>query len=216
LKHLSRLDNLKTLDLHSTQVRGPGLESIARLALQSLNLDDTPIDDAGLVYLSGAEELGSLSLARTAVTDEGLKQLLRLRKIDHIDLAGTKVTGSGLRYLVHLPELDSVRLAGCPVDCATLTVLKSLNPPHGFGIWLDLNETNIDDAAMAHVGKLRNVQRLFLNHTKITDAGLAHLHGLPKLKAVEAIGTAITEQGIAALKAATPSLQGVETKPEEE
>ncbi len=100
-------------------------------------------------------------------------------------------------------------------------------------VWLKLGETEISDATLAQVAKLKNLQKLHLEQTKITDAGLrqlkslsnleylnlygtgvsdaglAELAGLKNLKTVYIWQTKVTEQGIANLKKAMPKLEVV-------
>lgn len=63
-------------------------------------------------------------------------------------------------------------------------------------VWLKLGETEITDATLAQVAKLKNLQKLHLEQTKITNAGLKQLANLPYLEYLNLYGTAITEAGI--------------------
>jgi hypothetical protein len=98
LKHLATLPRLKQVQIGGTQVRGSGLVTIAA-RLNVLVLRGTPIDDASLVYLRGANNLEALDLEDTAITDAGLEHLLGLPKLGAICLEGTKVTKEGIAKL---------------------------------------------------------------------------------------------------------------------
>ena len=69
--------------------------------LQSLNLGDTRVTDAGLEHLKELTELRSLDFHspspayRTNVGDAGLEYLKRLTKLESLDLTYTKVTDTG-------------------------------------------------------------------------------------------------------------------------
>jgi hypothetical protein len=63
-------------------------------------------------------------------------------------------------------------------------------------VWLKLGDTEITDAALAQIAKLKNLQKLHLEQTKITDAGLKQLVGLPYLEYLNLYGTKITDAGI--------------------
>ncbi|AKD57375.1 c-type cytochrome domain-containing protein [Spirosoma radiotolerans] len=100
-------------------------------------------------------------------------------------------------------------------------------------VWLKLGDTEISDAALASIAKLKNLQKLHLEETKVTDAGLKQLKQLANLEYLNLYGTAITdaglvelaglknlktiylwqtkvtEQGIASLKTALPKLEVV-------
>ena len=47
---------------------------------------------------------------------------------------------------------------------------------------LDLNNTQVDDTGLEHIGELTHFQQLCLNGTKVTDAGLEYLEGLMQLQ----------------------------------
>jgi uncharacterized membrane protein/mono/diheme cytochrome c family protein len=66
-------------------------------------------------------------------------------------------------------------------------------------VWLKLGETNLSDAGLAQVGKLKNLQKLHLEQTKVTDAGLKYLTGLTNLEYLNLYGTSITDIGLAQL-----------------
>lgn len=100
-------------------------------------------------------------------------------------------------------------------------------------VWLKLGDTEISDATLVQVAKLKNLQKLHLERTSVTDAGLKNLTSLAHLEYLNLYGTAITdaglstlasmkslktvylwqtkttEQGIANLKKANPSLEVV-------
>ena len=66
-------------------------------------------------------------------------------------------------------------------------------------VWLKLSNTQISDATLAQVAKLKNLQKLHLEQTSITDAGLKQLNGLSNLEYLNLYGTAITDVGLAEL-----------------
>lgn len=66
-------------------------------------------------------------------------------------------------------------------------------------VWLKLGDTQITDAALAQVAKLRNLQKLHLEQTKVTDAGLKQLRGLAHLEYLNLYGTAVTDAGLTEL-----------------
>ncbi len=56
------------------------------------------------------------------------------------------------------------------------------------------------DAILAHVGRLRRLERLDARTTRVTDAGLAQLRGLSELRSLSCSGTpALTDAGLAHL-----------------
>lgn len=66
-------------------------------------------------------------------------------------------------------------------------------------VWLKLSDTEVTDATLAQVAKLKNLQKLHLAQTKVTDAGLKQLKGLTNLEYLNLYGTAISDAGLAEL-----------------
>ncbi|QKZ12125.1 c-type cytochrome domain-containing protein [Spirosoma sp. KUDC1026] len=66
-------------------------------------------------------------------------------------------------------------------------------------VWLKLGETNLSDAGLAQIGKLKNLQKLHLEQTKVTDAGLKYLTDLTNLEYLNLYGTSITDAGLVQL-----------------
>ena len=68
---------------------------------------------------------------------------------------------------------------------------------------LSLFNSDITDAGLVHVAKLRQLQGLMLSDAKITDAGLKHLAGLRNLENLFLRGSDITGAGLVHLKRST-------------
>ncbi len=63
-------------------------------------------------------------------------------------------------------------------------------------VWLKLGNTQITDAAMPEIAKLKNLNKLHLEYTTIGDAGLNKLKELPYLEYLNLIGTQVTDAGL--------------------
>lgn len=66
-------------------------------------------------------------------------------------------------------------------------------------VWLKLGDTDITDASLVQVAKLKNLQKLHLEQTKVTDTGLSQLKSLTNLEYLNLYGTGITDAGLANL-----------------
>jgi hypothetical protein len=75
------------------------LEHVAGMPnLRELDLNDTPITDAGLAVLASLPKLQTLRIARTKVTPDGVaKHVLASPTIIEIDVGGLNVPGKALR-----------------------------------------------------------------------------------------------------------------------
>ena len=66
--------------------------------------------------------------------------------------------------------------------------------------YLDLHGTQVTDAGLVHLRKLKRLKTLDLSFTKITDAGLVHLKWNMNLNALDLNNTKITDAGLVHLK----------------
>jgi hypothetical protein len=63
-------------------------------------------------------------------------------------------------------------------------------------VGLDFGGGDLKDAALADVGKIASLERLYLNGTQITDAGLKQLAGLTKLTHLDVSQTQVSDAGL--------------------
>lgn len=59
-------------------------------------------------------------------------------------------------------------------------------------VWLDLAKSQVTDAGMKSVGKMRNLEQLHLENTAVGDAGVAELSKLVNLEYLNLYGTGVT------------------------
>jgi hypothetical protein len=77
-------------------------------------------------------------------------------------------------------------------------------PPGAFRVvGLDLGGTGAEDAGLAHVAALPDLEKLDLRETRVGDAGLVHLDGLKKLRGLNLHSTRVGDAGLARLAALT-------------
>lgn len=69
--------------------------------------------------------------------------------------------------------------------------LKLLEPVADRVAWLDLARSQISDAGLEVVGKMKGLERLHLENTKVTDAGIAKLGAMPHLEYLNLYGTQV-------------------------
>jgi hypothetical protein len=72
---------------------------------------------------------------------------------------------------------------------------------------LFLNGASVTDAGLVHLKGLTNLDVIWLNDTQVTDAGLIYLNGLTNLSGLELNGTWVTDAGVNELKRSLPSLR---------
>ncbi len=74
---------------------------------------------------------------------------------------------------------------------------------------LIIDETTVTDAGLVHLEGLTQLQLLNLDGTHVTDAGLVHLRGLRKLDQLSLAGTQVTDAGLVHLDGLT-QLRGLD------
>jgi len=197
LESLSRLKNLKELELDGNPIRGSGLMwldglpelevlslNFCRLAdheltgfprlpaLRVLHLSGNQLGDAGLAIIGVADlpNLASLYISRTDITDAGLKALLPLKNLEDLNLTETRVDGTGLPALRSLP-IRSFRLSRTPLDPGTLGSLADF--PHLRA--LDISGTRLTDDDLPVLDSLSHLVYLNVTRTRVSAEALDRL-----------------------------------------
>ena len=106
----------------------------------------------------------------------------------------------GLREVYR--RISQVRLVGCKVTNTDVAAISELRRP--FSIVLD--DTEVDDGSLSHLGSLESLVILSLSGTRITDAGLSHLQDLPHLEQLNVDRTPVTNSGLLDLAVKLPRL----------
>ena len=168
--------------------------------LSSLELECPEITDAGLATVAKLTALVRLNIMDTRVTDEGLLALVSLPKLEEL-WVGPPIGEKGMAIIAKMPKLSTL-VAVITRDDALVPLKEIRNP-----VTLNLSNSRITDAALAHVVKLPKLQNLMLYRTPITDASLPYLKRLKRLKLLEVGGTDLSEAAIGQLSAALPDTQ---------
>jgi flagellar basal body-associated protein FliL len=120
-------------------------------------------------------------------------------------IAVAVLAGCGKKAAVKKPEPPEVATSNLIADA---TVLKAVsehlikNPGNLTKTDLDtiveltLSYTQISDAGLKELAKLKRMTHLYLNNTEITDTGLKELARLKQLKSIALQGSKITDAGI--------------------
>jgi Leucine-rich repeat (LRR) protein len=182
--------------------------------LESLDLSDTPITDAGLTHLVGLKKLKKLDLMHTN-TFTGLTDLRekigKELKIDH-PLAALAETAKGrpegerraLALLARFPAefhvddkdkqkpVVGIALRDMPVPDVLLAALPDLPALRS----LDLSLSPLKGADLAPLGRLDRLENLSLYSTGVGDAALATIKGLKQLRSLNVAYDPVTDKGL--------------------
>jgi len=215
LKELASLKKIEKLYLSDVAVTDETLRALGESGLlppwvngrgniNQLDMSNTPVTDAALVYLKTLTNLRVLNLNGTKVTVAGLKELAPLTNLAiKLDLPMTDETLRVLRDNGVLPQWLSGRgignnlvLAGTQVTEAGLKELMVLNNL----VILDLSKMQISDAGLVHLKTLTSLRVLNLNGTKVTIAGLKELASLKNLQTLNLDGVPVSDDALRALR----------------
>ncbi|MEM7316064.1 MAG: hypothetical protein AAF497_23260, partial [Planctomycetota bacterium] len=106
--HLSQVEQLNTLQIHSRNPQSPAPTDLAISELVKL------------------QRLESLALSGSDLTGDGLKQLAELPSLRMLDVSGTKLTNDDVQHLLAFPSLVVVNLLNTAVDEQSIETLLKL------------------------------------------------------------------------------------------
>lgn len=180
---------LESLELTSTSVTAlPNVSAWPRL--RRLDLNASPISDAGL---TGLDSLGALEMfggSHTELTGAMLASLGSRPSLRHLELAG-------------LDALDDVAMSSLSTCCTSVTHLDlagSKAGPKAFAALasltqlqvLDATDATIADADAKYLAGLHELRRVQLRGTTVSDKTAKLLQALPKLRSVTLTDTLVT------------------------
>jgi hypothetical protein len=143
------------------------------------------------------------------VTDQGLQRVGEFNHFCHLrfaDFRESALTDAGIKQITHWTNLPGLGLYGCNrITDAGLSQLVEM-PALEEIVFISEGgaNTTLTDAGLAHVGRMRDLNRLFILRLPITDTGLDHLKGLEKLRVLSVYRTQITKRGIERLQRELP------------
>lgn len=171
-----RMELLESLEIAESEISDAGFgKLLAKEGLERLTVSSSLITGEDLFSLEDSVSVTNLTLSGCPVSDRGLEAIARrLPQLKILGLSQTEITDEGLRHLSHLEDLYQITLY----------------------------KTKVTDAGLQHLGTLDRLAYLTLTDTEVSDEGLRHLAGLERLRYVWARSTKVTEQGAAMLREA--------------
>lgn len=178
LKELKALKSLKTLVVFfSEQIGDEGAKHVGQLTtLEKLTLGNTGVTDAGVAELKDLKNLKSLTLSgNIRMTDKSADTIKNFVALEELSLPST-FTETGIRKLTGLKKLKSLYLGGCvELDDSAVKVIADNMPDLEYLELGATSGTNITDAAVADLAKLKKLTKLGLSGSKVTASGVGAL-----------------------------------------
>lgn len=217
---ISRLSNLKSLEVSGTKITGEGLRGIGSMPrLQRLWAAAPGVTDAAMELFGNCPLLRNVSVSSSRVRDIGEAKLGRLM-LNYVDASFTAlsddalvelpvdrlvqlhlwncrgVTDVGLAHLSHARDVEHLTLIGTSITDTGLQHLVNLRR---------LSELNLDATGLVregspHLAKFSQLERLQLENTKVNDDQLAAVSELDRLCELSLISTEITDAGLEHLR----------------
>lgn len=206
LEQLADLENLRSLDIGYTSVRGPGLVHLRKLPkLQALNLEGLNIQNEGLTFLRDYPMLQELSLS-VWPDFETMKELPHLRILritpahDQVQLSEEQLKSQ----LLLLREFKALQTLDIPISDAVLLALRQADALHRHVRAVGKNGTRPMRLEDIETFDLRDASRTDLpfapSLTYVTDQGLSALLDCRGLRTLDLSATLLTDAGLSELK----------------
>ena len=162
--------------------------------LQKIDLSRSRVTNDDLQWISSRFiNLNSLDLGNTRISNAGLAHLLPLINLTSLNLFNTQITNVGLPYLGYLKHLTSLNLSNTPIS-----ELRHLAPLTNL-ISLALIHTQVTDQELNYLTPFRNLASLNLFNTPVTDAVIPYLDRIENLTWINLARTHLTESGVSKL-----------------
>ncbi len=176
------------LDLSDTDVTGSFLATEG-LSIDELNLNGTQVTDAVLAEHLAAGVVNKLSVDRTRVTAMGIASIVPFVQqltFGETEISEDEIVKHAAGYLTHL-GLNATKFSGESFSKWTGDSMLSE---------LDMSDSGISDATIAHIRNLKGLNRLSLARTAVTDDCLELICELD-IGELDISGTEITAAGLA-------------------
>ena len=134
---------------------------------------------------------------------EGAYVSFEMGQVTTIQPFGERILGGDLRKLEKFPYLKMLFLQDMVIDDTALShIARSKNLE-----WLVLSDRHVSDNVMPAISNLQKLQYLFLDGTQITERGVAHLSTMQHLKYVNLKRTQVADDAIKKLRGALPNTE---------
>jgi len=200
---LLAIPQLTELDIRNCRgITEAGIEQLAKKdTLRTLKVGGPDVDDDVLGVIAGMDKLVNLSLDNCDMTDAGVSGLGKVPLVDLTIYQAPSVTDAGLEVLANYNDLQRLTLRDVP--SAKGTALAKLPNPEKL-VSLNMSQSGIGDAEVAHLAGMTNLETLSLSETQLTDQAVDALAKLTSLKEMVLTQTSISEEGMNRLRDALP------------
>jgi hypothetical protein len=119
----------------------------------------------------------------------------KINKVRSLELSYAGVRDSHLMQWTHMPALEELNMDSCPMGDQALGHLSNRDVTPNLRS-LDLADTDLTDAGMAHIAKFGKLQRLSIFYCDVTNRGLRHIAQLVDLETLNLDSRDISDEGL--------------------
>jgi serine/threonine protein kinase len=171
LAELKGRNDLNAVNIHRTEVEGPGLAYLVNLPLEALDLTETPIRDSALDHVAKMKKLNFLHLQGCLITDAALKKLQGL-KLVRLGIGKSELGPEGLRNLSKIKTLETLEIVQTPnIDAEALKILHNFPALKKLAVSAD---RRLPEAYFKELGTFPKINLQFLGD-HISVRNLSHL-----------------------------------------
>lgn len=180
IKPITKLDNLRWLDLNGANISGKNFSLFknANPKMWVFAIPNFPTDDLSLNFIGQWKNLEWLYPPADA-SGKYLESLPDNHGLTHLLAGNTKLSDENLPHLARLPKLKM----------------------------LLASNTKVTDLGLVHIGKVISLIELNLEQTEVSDKGLPNLYSMTNLRGLSLVGTNVTKEGVRKLEQALPDCQ---------
>lgn len=177
LKTLSSIKQLQRLSIKSCfGVNGSGMKYLVDLpALQYLDVENCPLNAAGVAAIGQLKHLIALEFGHTKATTSGIKIVSQIGTLEYLNLNGNQVDAEWIPILGKLPQLRSLVINGGAIDRQALALMPKYMPNL---TQLQLRYTPLTDAMIAPLAELKDLQFIDMERSGVSKQAAENLRKL--------------------------------------
>ncbi|HET6422453.1 MAG TPA: hypothetical protein VFG20_02145 [Planctomycetaceae bacterium] len=191
---------INEINLNGSRVTNGGLQHLTKLPnLRSLDVRNSPVDKDGAQAIAALTSLESLKFDGGEMTDEAIQALNPLTQLKYLELNNVRLSPGGWAQLANHPQLESLYISSCNLNDATMELIGEITSLKT----LYIDSVPITDQGLRHLKGLDNLQQMHLGGTGVTGIAFVEIFKAKGLKSLEELNmgrTPLNERGAMAIK----------------
>lgn len=195
------LDAIEDINLNGSKVTNGGLKHLTKLTnLKSLDVRNSPVDKDGASAIGALTSLEALKVDGGEMTDEAVQALNPLSELRSLEIRSVRLSPGGWSQLTNHKKLEKLLILQSNITDATMAIIGRIDSLKE--LWL--NDVSITDRGMVELKGLDNLEWLNLAGTQVTSecfTTIAKGKGMRGLKTLGLEGTPLSQKGSLGVRA---------------